>query len=52
MDRERLRKWAQNIVQYITKTHTNLVHPTFKTPEERKMKKAQGRGKGRKPPKR
>ncbi len=50
MDRERLRKWAQNIVQYITKTHTNLVHPTFKTPEERKM--GRGRGKGKKPPKR
>lgn len=50
MDRERLRKWAQNIVSYISKTHSDLVHPTHKTPEERKM--GRGRGKGRKPPKR
>lgn len=50
MDRERLRKWAQNIVSYISKTHSDLIHPTYKTPEERKM--GQGRGKGRKPPKR
>ena len=50
MDQERLRKWAQNIVQYISKTHTDLIHPTFKTLEERKM--GRGRGKGRKPPKR
>ena len=50
MDQERLRKWAENIVSYITKTHTDLIHPTYKTPEERKM--GRGRGRGRKPPKR
>jgi hypothetical protein len=50
MDQERLRKWAGNIVSYISKTHTELLHPTFKI-KEPKMR-AQGRGKGKKPPKR
>jgi len=51
IDIERLSKWALNIVDYITKTHSDLQHPTYK---EKTMKKAmgRGRGKGKKPPKR
>ena len=47
MDIERLSKWATNIVGYITKTHTDKIHPTYK---EKTM--GRGRGRGKKPPKR
>lgn len=50
MDHNRLRVWAQNLVDYIQTTHTDIHHPSYKTPEERKMKyKKKG---GKKPPKR
>ena len=38
MTQQRLAKWAVNIVQYISKTHCDLIHPTHLTKEERKMK--------------
>lgn len=44
MDIERLSKWALNIVDYITKTHSDITHPTYK---EKTMKTAKGRGKGK-----
>lgn len=37
MSVERLSVWASNIVGYITKTHTDIFHPTYKTPEEKKQ---------------
>ena len=43
----RLQTWAENLTNYITDTHTDVIHPTHLTPEERKMKKKKGRGKGR-----
>lgn len=45
---------AQRLIEYIKTKHTDLIHPTYRTPEERKMKKTMGRGRGRgkKPPKR
>ncbi len=52
IDLLRLMKFAENVHDYITNNTTDWIHPTFKTPEERKMKRAQGRGKGKKPPKR
>jgi hypothetical protein len=36
MSMDRLNKWASNIVDYINKTHTDVLHPTYKTVEERK----------------
>jgi hypothetical protein len=36
MTQQRLATWAKNIVQYISKTHTNLIHPTYKKPRSRK----------------
>ena len=47
MDIVRLQTWAKNLGNYITDTHTEIIHPTHLTPEERKMKKKKGRGKGR-----
>ena len=47
MSPERLAKWAVNIVQYITKTHCDLIHPTHLTKEERAMKKRKGGGRGK-----
>lgn len=47
---ERLRKFAVNLVSYIETPHTDITHPTYKTPEEKKMKKKKkggGRGRGR-----
>lgn len=56
VDLARLKAIAHTVYEYITHTHSEILHPTFKTPEEKKMKqtmkRAQGRGKGRKPPKR
>jgi len=49
---ERLEAIAGRLIEYITTQHTEVLHPTHKTKEERKMKRAQGRGKGKKPPKR
>lgn len=45
MDMSRLARWSSKLVEYLTTHHTDLVHPTFLTPEERKMKaKAKRRG--------
>jgi hypothetical protein len=52
VDVNRLKNIAGNLIEYITTQHTEVFHPTYKTPEERKMKQAMGRGKGKKPPKR
>ena len=55
MTPQRLRVFAENLIEYITTAHTEVLHPTHKTIEERAMmKKAMGRGRGRgkKPPKR
>ena len=49
---ERLEVIAGRLIEYIKTQHTEVLHPTFKTQEERKMKRAMGRGKGKKPPKR
>ncbi len=46
----RLEGIAHNLISYLTTTHTDLVHPTYKTSEEKKMKKKKkggGRGRGR-----
>lgn len=48
---EKLRTFSKNLMQYIEEEYEDIVHPTYKTPEERKMK-SKGRGKGKKPPKR
>jgi hypothetical protein len=50
VDIRRLEGIARNLVNYLTTTHTEIRHPTHKTPEERKM--GRGRGRGKKPPKR
>jgi len=34
----RLMKFADNIYEYVTNNTTDWIHPTHKTPEERKMK--------------
>ena len=47
---ERLEVIAGRLIEYITTQHTEVLHPTFKTKEERKM--GRGRGRGKKPPKR
>lgn len=55
IDLFRLMKISSTVADYISNTATNWIHPTFKTPEEKAMKKkamGRGRGKGRKPPKR
>jgi hypothetical protein len=49
---ERLEAIAGRLIEYIKTQHTEVLHPTYKTKEERKMKQAMGRGKGKKPPKR
>lgn len=54
----RLEIFSNNLIKYLEKEYEDIVHPTYKTKEERKMqakvKKAmgRGRGKGKKPPKR
>lgn len=50
VDLVRLLKFADNVHEYITNNTTEWIHPTYKTPEEKKM--GRGRGRGRKPPKR
>lgn len=47
---ERLEEFAGQLIEYIKTQHTEVLHPTYKTKEERKM--GRGRGKGKKPPKR
>ena len=47
---ERLKGIAHNLIEYLEKDYEDIVHPTYKTPQERKM--GRGRGKGKKPPKR
>lgn len=49
LDIERLARWAAAVVPYITKTHTDLIHPRHKIKEQTM---GRGRGRGRKPPKR
>ena len=49
---ERLEHWASNLVGYINSQHSDLIHPRHKLKGERTMKKAMGRGKGKRPPKR
>jgi hypothetical protein len=48
IDLNRLKSFTENLIQYITDSHTEILHPTHKEPKMR----AQGRGKGKKPPKR
>lgn len=48
----RLKVFAERLVDYMQKTHTEAVHPRHKTKEERKMGMGRGRGRGKKPPKR
>ncbi len=50
VDITRLKGIARNLIHYLTEQHTDTLHPTYKTPEERKM--GRGRGRGKKPPKR
>jgi hypothetical protein len=51
VDLHRLSHIADNLIKYLTADPiSEYLHPTFKTPEERKM--GRGRGKGKKPPKR
>ena len=50
---ERLSVFTTNLIEYITKQHTEVLHPTYKTQEERKMKaykkkKSPGKGGGKK----
>jgi hypothetical protein len=58
MTPQRLRVFAENLIEYITTAHTEVLHPTYKTKEERAMKTkikqamGRGRGRGKKPPKR
>lgn len=54
MTTARLTAFANKLIEYITTEHTEIRHPTHLTPEEKKMKKTMGRGRGRgkKPPKR
>jgi hypothetical protein len=50
MSMDRLAVFAERLLDYIKTQHTDIIHPTYKTPEERKM--GRGRGRGKKPPKR
>lgn len=55
MSQARLAVWASNLLDYITLTHTDLVHPTYKEPkmlDKTQAGRGMGRGKGKKPPKR
>lgn len=47
----RLGKICDRLIPYITDTHTDLIHPTHKTKEQRKMKSYKKKSKT-KPPKR
>lgn len=46
VDLGRLSKFAENLISYLTADGTDLLHPTYKTKEERKMayKKRKGGG--------
>lgn len=47
---ERLEVFAGQLIEYIKTQHTEVLHPTYKTQEEKTMAKKQkggGRGKGR-----
>lgn len=48
----RLTTFAERLVTYMQTVHSDKVHPTHKTREERKMGMGRGRGRGKKPPKR
>ena len=52
IDLFRLMKISSKVADYISNTATNWIHPTFKTPEEKKMaykkKKPPGKGGGKK----
>jgi hypothetical protein len=54
----RLEVIAGRLIEYIKTQHTEYLHPTYKTKEEKMQKKinqagrGMGRGKGKKPPKR
>jgi hypothetical protein len=50
MNITRLKTFAERLIEYIEQEHTDILHPTHKTLEEKKM--GRGRGKGKKPPKR
>lgn len=52
IDIARLKVFASRLIEYIEKQHSEILHPTYKTLEEKKMGKGRGRGKGKKPPKR
>jgi len=49
---ERLEQFTINLIEYIKTEHTEVLHPTYKTAEERKMaykkKKSPGKGGGKK----
>lgn len=47
MTLERLEVWSKNLFTYIQTQHTEYLHPTYRTIEERKMRKKQ-RGGGKK----
>ncbi len=50
VDLGRLANISRNLIKYLTADGTDILHPTHKTPEEKKM--GRGRGKGKRPPKR
>lgn len=50
LDISRLKTFAERLVTYIEDSKTDILHPTYLTPEEKKMKKKKkggGRGRGR-----
>jgi hypothetical protein len=49
MSQQRLKTFARNLVDYITSTHTDLLHPTHKEPKMKTSYKKKGGGK--RPPK-
>jgi regulator of sigma D len=46
MDLHRLEHFCQNLVKYITQEYEDIIHPTYLTPEERKMKAYKKKKKG------
>lgn len=46
VDITRLEGIARNLITYLTDTHTEILHPTYKT-KEQKMGRGKGKGKGR-----
>ena len=55
---DRLKVFAGRLIEYIKTQHTDCLHPTYKTKEQKMESKkktmgmGRGRGKGKKPPKR